>query len=177
MSAPVIQTARLTLRGHVMADFAPLADLLGSDRAQYMGGPYTRKDAWALFAAEVGAWDLLGHGSWTIGTRDGQFLGQVGINHPVHFPERELGWTLLSGAEGQGYAFEAASAALSWAWAQGWETLVSYVDPANARSRALAERLGAVLDPEAARPEGESPEDTLVYRHFADTDGSPEAYA
>ena len=41
-------------------------------------------------------------------------------------------------------------------------SLVSYIDRENAASIRLAERLGARLDPDAARPEGD---DCLVYRH------------
>lgn len=67
--------------------------------------------------------------------------------------------------------------AMLWAWDQGIKTLVSYIDPANARSIALAERLGARHDPDAPLPEGETPEETIVYRHTPDSDGSPEAYA
>ena len=48
---------------------------------------------------------------------------------------------------------------------------------ANVRSRALAERLGAILDANAPLPNGETPEETVVYRHSPDIDGSPEAYA
>ncbi|BBU58844.1 hypothetical protein KU6B_51090 [Mameliella alba] len=66
---------------------------------------------------------------------------------------------------------------MHWAWAQGWSTLVSYIHPDNTRSRALAERLGAVHDPNAQLPEGETAQETLVYRHSPDADGSPEAYA
>lgn len=43
---------------------------------------------------------------------------------------------------------------------------VSYIDPDNTRSRALAERMGAVCDPDAALPHfthGQSA--PLVYRH------------
>ncbi|MEL7026999.1 MAG: GNAT family N-acetyltransferase, partial [Pseudomonadota bacterium] len=43
----------------------------------------------------------------------------------------------------------------------GLSTLVSYIDPENARSIALAERLGAVRDDEAEKPE----DNPLVYRH------------
>ncbi|SPF77467.1 GNAT family N-acetyltransferase [Pseudoprimorskyibacter insulae] len=177
MTAPVIETNRLRLRGHTMADLDALCDLFASDRAEYMGGAIARKDAWRWLASEVAMWDLLGHGAWGIETRDGAFLGQVGLLKPPHFPEVELGYTLLESAEGKGYAFEAASAVLGWAWAQGFETLVSYIDPNNARSIALAERLGATHDPQAALPDGETAEETIVYRHFPDTDGSPEAYA
>ena len=67
-------------------------------------------------------------------------------------------------AEGKGYAFEAAQAARAHAFdVLGWETAVSYIDPGNARSIELAERLGAVRDPEAAPfHEGD-----LVFRHSA----------
>ncbi|MFW2588621.1 GNAT family N-acetyltransferase [Sagittula sp. SSi028] len=177
MPAPTLTTPRLTLRAHTMDDLDALCDLFATDRARFMGGPVSRKDAWRWIASEVAMWDLLGHGPWGIEDRDGQFLGQIGLFKPPHFPELELGWTLLAQAEGQGYAFEAALAARNWAAEQGHTTVVSYIDPANSRSIALAERLGAIHDPQAALPAGETASDTVVYRHALDTDGSPEAYA
>ena len=114
-------------------------------------------------------WELMGHGSWGIDSRDGAFLGQIGILRPPHCPEAEIGWTLLENAEGKGYAFEAAGAVLSWAWQEGFETLVSYIAPENTRSIALAERLGAERDTQASLPEGESASDTFVYRHVRPT--------
>ena len=66
--------------------------------------------------------------------------------------------------EGKGYALEAARAMRDWAFAGlKLPTLVSYVDQDNARSRALAEKLGARLDPDAPRQDKED----LVYRHVA----------
>lgn len=177
MTAPVINTPRLRLRHHVASDLDALCDLFETDRSEYMGGPIPRKYAWRWIASEVAMWDLMGHGSWGIETHDGAFLGQVGIMRPPHFPEREIGWTLLQAGEGKGYASEAAIAVLGWAWAQGYETLVSYIDPRNERSIALAERLGAVPDKNAPLPEGETRDDTIVYRHMPDADGGPEAYA
>lgn len=177
MTAPTLHTPRLTLRAHVMADLDALCGVFESDRARFMGGPVPRREAWRWLASEVAMWDLMGHGAWGIERKDGTFLGQIGILRPPHFPERELGWTLLEGAEGQGYAQEAATAALHWAWAQGWDTLVSYITPGNSRSIALAERLGATHDPEAPLPEGETAAETAVYRHRPDADGSAEAYA
>ncbi len=165
MPAPTLHTERLTLRGHVMADLDALCDLFETDRAAYMGGPIPRKEAWRWIASEVGMWDLMGHGSWGIDTKDGEFLGQIGILKPPHFPEAEIGWTLLEPAEGKGYASEAAKAVLDWAGEQGMDTLVSYIDPENDRSIALATRLGASLDSDAVLPEGETADDTVVYRH------------
>ena len=176
-TAPVITTARLRLRGHTLADLEQLCDLFETDRAVHMGGPVPRMHAWRWLASEVAMWDLMGHGAWGIETAEGAFIGQVGILKPPHFPEVELGWTLLEQAEGKGYAFEAAMAAMHWAWEQGFETLVSYIGPANTRSIALAKRLGAEHDAGAALPHGETADETVVYRHRPDADGSPEAYA
>ena len=75
---------------------------------------------------------------------------------------RSAGWSCAA-AEGRGIAAEAARALRDWAYAaQGWTTLVSYIDPENARSIRLAERLGARLDPDAPHPDGRP---CLVYRH------------
>jgi RimJ/RimL family protein N-acetyltransferase len=57
----------------------------------------------------------------------------------------ELGWGLVRSAWGHGYAFEAAVAARDWIRAQGFERLISLVNPENTRSVRLAERLGATL--------------------------------
>jgi RimJ/RimL family protein N-acetyltransferase len=178
MPAPVLHTERLTLRPHVMADFEPLCAVFESARARYMGGPFSRREAWLMFAADAGSWALQGVGAWGIQAREGAFLGQVSVAQPVHFPELELGWTLVQEAEGQGYAHEAAMAALNWVRCDlRPQSLVSYVHVDNARSIALARRLGAEHDPCAAYAEGDSAEDTVIYRHHLDSDGSPEAYA
>lgn len=165
--APTITTDRLILRHHVMDDFEPLYQVLESDRAEFLGGKTSREDSWYWIAAEVGSWSLVGHGSWGVERReDGAFLGQVGINQPYDFPEQEIGWVLVPEAEGKGYATEAAGAALDWARrVLKPASLVSYIDPQNNRSIALAKRLGATLDKDAALPEGETPEETIVYRH------------
>ena len=82
----------------------------------------------------------------------------------VRCSRKELGWLLYDGYEGQGYATEAAAALRDWAFGTlGLETLVSYCDPDNAASIAVAERLGAVRDPLAAR---QDPED-MVLRYAA----------
>lgn len=166
MIAPTLTTERLTLRHHVMADFEPLYALFETDRARFMGGPIPRKDTWYWVASEVGSWSLKGFGSWGLETRDGTFLGQIGVNQPDHFPELEIGWTLLEAAEGKGFAVEGANAALTWVRSTlKPASLVSYIHIDNARSIALARRLGATQDPHAALPEGDTPDDTVVYRH------------
>jgi len=160
---PTLGTVRLLLRAAAPDDFPAYLGVLQSDRATHMGGPFDERAAWGMFCNDIAQWQLFGHGCLMlelVGT--GQCIGQVGINHGPLFPEKELGWLLYDGYEGKGYALEAAVAMRDWAFAQAnLPSLVSYVDPLNARSIALAERMGAVRDPHA---QGQDPRD-LVFRH------------
>ena len=161
--APILKTERLTLRGHVLDDFEPYAAAFETDHLRYMGAPMSRDRAWASFCRDIAQWELLGHGAWAVEvTVTGEFVGQVGLNGHPYFPENELGWLVLPGSTGKGFAQEAASAARDWAFRTlGLATLVSYVHRENAPSIALAERLGAVRDDTADCPY----DDHLVYRH------------
>ena len=138
---------------------------MSTERARWVGGTQTEREAWRGFAAGVGHWHLMGFGLWTV-TRigDDRAIGRVGCIFAGGWPEREIGWTLYEG-EGDGLALEAAQAARDYAFGpMGWTTAVSYVHPENARSMRLAERLGAALDPEAEPLPGTG---CLVYRHPA----------
>ena len=79
------------------------------------------------------------------------------------FPRRSWGWDLFDdGHEGQGFATEAATALRDWAFATAkLETLVSYTHPDNAKSQAVARRLGGVEDVTAARQD----EEDIVFRY------------
>lgn len=166
MIAPVLHTERLTLRAPVMADFAAYRAFVTSDRTRFMGGPHSEDTAWAWFCNDVAQWALLDMGGLIVDGPDGP-VGQVSLTHGPQFPEPELGWFLFEGAEGQGYATEAASALRDWALGdRGLETIVSYVDPGNAASAAVARRLGAVIDPAGATPGG-APTQVWRYRRAA----------
>lgn len=163
---PRLTTQRLTLRAPSMQDWPAYQDMMASERAQYMGGPFDTFAAWGLFCHEIGEWALMDLGALMIDTSDGTTVGLVGLNSGPLFPEIELGWMLFDGFEGQGYAFEAAQALRDWGFGpRGLDTLVSYIDPENLSSQALARRLGAVLDPTAEPPD----EGDLVFRHTKNT--------
>ena len=162
---PTIETTRLKLRPPTLGDWPDYAELMQSERAIFMGGPFSVDMAWGMYCHDVAQWALMGHGALMLENRiTGACLGQVGINYGPLFPEHELGWILYAHAEGYGYAYEAALALRNWAFrVRGLKTLVSYIDPHNIRSCRLAQRLGARLDLEAAR---QDPAD-LVFRHFS----------
>lgn len=150
-SIPELQTDRLVLRAPRLEDFPDYAALMASPRAVFMGGPFDQRAAWGMFCHDVALWSLCGHGALMIDLRStGRCIGQVGINHGPLYPEKELGWLLYDGYEGQGYATEAAAILRDWAFdALGLQTLVSYFDPANHRSMAVSARLGGVRDASA----------------------------
>lgn len=163
---PTLTTERLTLRAHRLADMEAYARTLASDRARFMTEDRTRGYAWTSFVNDVASWSLHGFGIWAVDLHDGTHIGQAGVNRPENFPEPELGWMLHDGHEGFGYATEAASAARDWFWDRAAaDTLVSYITPGNAASAAVATRLGARHDPDAPLPEGETADETVVYRH------------
>lgn len=154
IARPKIITERMVLRLPEMEDAAPYMAVLMSGRAAHIGGPMSEEHAWHDFTAEVAPWVLFGYGSFAMEERrTGSFLGMIVLHHERGDPERELGWVITEAAEGRGLASEGAIAVRAWAFETfGWDSIVSYVDPANTRSRQMCERLGARFDPDAARP-------------------------
>jgi RimJ/RimL family protein N-acetyltransferase len=163
MIVPTLETERLVLRPMRGDDLPAYAALMASPRAAYMGGPHDELGAWRMFCQDIALWAIYGHGGLMIDLKsDSTTIGQVGINHGPLFPEKELGWFLYDGFEGQGYATEAAAAIKHWAFQTlRLDTLVSYVDKNNLASAAVAKRLGGVEDDLAVR---EDPVD-LVFRY------------
>ncbi len=166
---PTLETERLILRAPGMQDWEAWLAFCLDDRSRFVrADDIDEGKAWRAFCHVAGMWALRGYGSFVITAKGADTaLGLTGPWHPIDWPERELGWTIWSAAaEGQGYAYEAARAARDYAFGTlGWTTAVSYIDPENTRSIALAERLGAVRDPSAKVPHPEDP--CLVYRHPA----------
>lgn len=166
MIAPTLHTDRLTLRAPAARDLEAFIDFFTSDRAALGGNQMGEADAWRLFAAVIGHWHLRGFGMWTLTRRGADTpAGLVGCLQFPEWPEREIGWFLWDGFTGQGYATEAARAVRAHAYAVlGWTTAVSYIGVNNAPSIRLAERLGAIPEPDAPYP---GVEPSVVYRHPA----------
>jgi RimJ/RimL family protein N-acetyltransferase len=157
---PRIETPRCVLRAPVLEDAPAWIAIMVPDSEGHLGGPHTEDRAFTEFAATVGLWLLRGHGLWTVTDRADRVLGFVLVGFEPGDKVPELGWLFLPEARGRGLAAEAAAAARVHALGTlALPELVSYIDPDNARSRRLAERLGA-------RREPASVDGALVYRHF-----------
>jgi RimJ/RimL family protein N-acetyltransferase len=161
---PVLETERCLLRAPVLEDAAAWIEIMVPDAEGHLGGPHDAEGAFREFAATVGTWLLRGHGLWTVTDRAGAVLGFVLVGFEPGDRAPELGWLFLAEARGHGYAIEAAAAARAHALGPlGLAELVSYIDPANAPSRRLAERLGARLEGTASWDT--DPEPAEIWRH------------
>ena len=150
VTIPTIHTDRLVLRGPKIEDFEPLCAYFQDPRSAFNGGPLGQNEVWGVLLKNMGQWHLLGHGLWHI-TEAGadRYIGFAGIFNPRDWPEPELGYGIMAGFEGKGLASEAVIAARSAAATHfGFDHLPSYIAPNNARSKALAERTGAVFEAE-----------------------------
>ena len=169
---PILETARLRLVLPAAEHLQAHVDFLASDRAAARGWGALPHDAWRSFAAIIGHRTLRGFGPFIAEAKsDGHVVGIFGPWHPGGQPEGEIKWSVWPAAdEGKGLAYEAALAARAFAWRTlGWTKAVSYINPDNLRSAALARRLGAVPDHQWTTPRGTMID---VWRHPA-----PEALA
>lgn len=160
---PVLETRRLVLRGPTPDAYPSFKSTFTSYRARFMGGPLNDYETWMLYAAEIGHWQIRGYGMWVIYDKaTDKTLGMAGGWKPAKWPEAELAWIIWPEVAGHGYALEATHAVRRHLYrSMDWQSLVSYVDPMNLDSIRLAERLGAVRDPDAVTVDGHD----IVYRH------------
>jgi RimJ/RimL family protein N-acetyltransferase len=145
---PTLETPRLILRPPSAQDFEPFAAFAADPRvATFLGGVQARSTAWRGFTTIVGAWIVNGHSMFSIIEKaSGRWIGRGGPWVPEGWPGTEVGWGLVADVWGQGYATEAATAAIDWAFdALRWTEVVHCIDPANAPSIAVATRLGSSL--------------------------------
>ena len=161
---PRLETERLILREGREADLDPMAAFYADEElSKPVGGPLNRDDVWGRMAFNRGHWVLRGFGNWALEEKaTGDYVGWCGLWFPEGFPEREVGWGLMRGKHGRGYATEAATRARTYAYETlGWQTAISLIAQDNSRSIRVAERLGATLE----RVTQYHGMDFAVYRH------------
>jgi RimJ/RimL family protein N-acetyltransferase len=158
---PELVTDRLLLRGFRDADREPFA-ALNADPAvmEHFPATLTRADSDALVDRILDRWSGDGHGLWAVErTADGVFLGFTGLARLAFLPQPEIGWRFTRFAWGQGYATEAARAALAWGFGvRRFDEIVSVTTVGNRRSRAVMERIGLTRDPADDFPHPNLPE-------------------
>ncbi|MEM9754379.1 MAG: GNAT family N-acetyltransferase [Pseudomonadota bacterium] len=164
---PVLKTARLTLRAPRLQDLDAWTQIYLEAFADTDAGEGP-EEAWEEFSYYTAGWLLHGHGLWSVDrTVDRALVGFVHLGLEWDDDEPEVGWMFLPEHRGQGYATEAAMAARDWG-GDLLPTFVSYIDPTNLASQAVAARLGASRDAETeARIAAAHGTETQVWRHGA----------
>lgn len=153
-TSPVtLTTPRLILRQWREADRAPFA-ALGADPEVMRYFPALLSQEESDEAAQHLAQRIAdnGWGFWAVEHRDsGAFLGFVGLNAPQvalpFTPCVEVGWRLGREHWGNGYATEAARAALDFGFTHlNLTSIVAFTAHTNAPSEAVMRRLGMTRD-------------------------------
>jgi RimJ/RimL family protein N-acetyltransferase len=152
MPIPVLETERLTLRGHRLDDFPACAAMWADPIVtRHIGGkPLTEEESWARLQRYVGHWAMLGFGYWVVEEKaTGKFAGEVGFADLKRGLDGslkdapEIGWVLASQFHGKGYATEAVRAAIVWGDGHfGRCQTICIIDPENRASMRVAEKCG-----------------------------------
>jgi RimJ/RimL family protein N-acetyltransferase len=144
----VRRTDRLVLRAFTDDDRAPFAALSADPVVmEHFPAPLSRRDSDAFVDRVQQTWRRRGWGLWAVERRDsGEFIGYTGLwPVPDDLPvdaEVEVGWRLAATHWGQGFATEAAQAALRYATELALPEVVSFTAVGNLRSQAVMRRLG-----------------------------------
>lgn len=147
---PGIETERLILRQWRASDIAANTAMLGDPlSARFITAdrkPVTEPMAgWRNAAIMAGHWALYGFGMFAVEEKSSaRYIGRVGPYYPPGWPGFEVGWGIAREHRGQGYAVEAARAAIDFVFDNfTLDRIIHCIDPANVASQAVARRLGA----------------------------------
>lgn len=153
---PLIETERLLLRQWRPGDKNTFADL-NADPVVMRHFPDTlsRRESDAMVDRMSSKLSEQGWGLWaTEVVSTGRMIGFVGLSSPgwetSFTPCVEVGWRLERGAWGRGYAPEAATAVLAFAFTQVElpnDEVVSFTTEANTNSRRVMDKIGLHHDP------------------------------
>ena len=154
---PTITTERLVLRDWDDRDLGPFAALCADPTVmEHFPSTLSSAEATEFVDRARRCWQVHGYGLWAVELRtgdptaDGQFVGYVGLapGDAAGAGLVEVGWRLAATHWGNGYAPEAATHALAWAFLSlGLDEVVSFTTVGNVRSQRVMAKIGMVRDP------------------------------
>jgi RimJ/RimL family protein N-acetyltransferase len=153
----MIETERLILRGWREEDIAPFVAHTNTEAVmRWLGGVKTPELLESVVRDRFIAWqERLGHTFWVAERKeDAEFLGFCGLKiaddaaSPVE-GNVEIGWRFREDVWGKGYAREAATASLDYAFGSlGAPQVIALTVDGNRASWGLMERLGMTRRPD-----------------------------
>lgn len=158
MELEELATPRLRLRRWTIDQRDDFAQLNSDPEVSHdLGGPISRADSDRKLDDYIASFKRHGYSRWLIETKGedgarGEFVGYAGVHarpdpqHPLG-SHNEVGWRLMRSAWGNGYATEAAQAALTDVLTRiGLREVVGYTASDNLRSQAVMKRLNLVRE-------------------------------
>ena len=148
----VIETPRLTIRRLTLADAPFIFDLVNQPSwLKFIGdkGVNSLQDAEKYIQNIFGMYQKHGFGLYLVEISSiGEAIGICGLVKRESLQDFDIGFALLPKFEGNGFAFESATAILQQAKTEfKLQRLVAICSPDNISSIKLIERLGFKLDP------------------------------
>lgn len=150
----MIETQRLILRNWTESDIEPwIAMNLDPRVMEFFPSTTSRERSVEQANSMREGIAKNGYGWWVVQLKQtGEFAGITAIDdipYPVPFsPTREIGWRFRREMWGNGYATEAASAALDFARDRlEWDSIVAFTAIPNVRSQRVMQRVGMLRDP------------------------------
>ncbi|MGI8864074.1 MAG: GNAT family N-acetyltransferase [Solirubrobacteraceae bacterium] len=161
-AAAELDTHRMLLRQWRPSDEVAMGNINSDPEVtRYLNRPVGTAATRAFYAMVLAHWEEYGFGFWAVQSQElenaGAFLGFIGAGHPNFLPELsarvEIGWRLARSAWGRGLATEGAGAVRDHLFeALGLPELISIIHPENARSQAVARKLGMSVSEHVHHP-------------------------
>jgi RimJ/RimL family protein N-acetyltransferase len=154
-AVPRLTTDRLLLREWHDSDRTPYATLNGDPEVmRHYPSTLTPEQSNEMVERIVSTWREKGFGLWAVERLDtAEFVGYVGLFSPTweaeFTPCVEIGWRLAKEHWGNGFAPEAATAALDWAFANvdlPGDRVLSFTTLGNVNSQRVMQKIGLVRD-------------------------------
>jgi len=178
----MIETERLIIRPWRDGDRAVYVATCNTEAVTAnLGGPASVENIDAGLGRIRKSQEDTGFCFWALERKaDGAFLGYCGLK-VTNLPgtpvadDVEIGWRLREDAWGQGYATEAATAVLDWAWANlNAPRIVSFTIPTNLSSQRVMERIGMRRREDLDFAHPKFPLDHSLSAHVAYAAGRPQ---
>lgn len=147
----VCQTSRLLLRHFTMDDLESLTAMHSDPEvSRFLGGVKTPEQTRQRLLEWLDDYQRYGFSKWAVIVRTtGELVGRCGLSLEQidGISEWELGWTFARAHWGNGYATEAAKAAMEHSFnVLGHKRLISLIRPGNDSSVRVAERIGMTYE-------------------------------
>lgn len=164
-----IETKRLLLRLPVPDDAEPFVEIhqdpevLAHKRVTLTSPPGGIEAGVRNVDRMLRHWDSRGYGQWAVVEKaTARVIGCVGLIQPDNWTGIDLGWIIRRSRWGNGFATEAAAAAIDWAWSiDSIDHIMSLIGADNAASIRVATKIGEHFEGEGISPF--SGEKVLIY--------------